>query len=175
MTEKLFVQLSAKLDNSDVASDEHRAKNINKLLVFAKFFALFYILYFSIQVPIIIKSPPLGDGAFLDQIRLLGHYLPHTELGGGFIEPSTIVIAAIIYIPLLYIANHATYASNSILNNFIEITSRHNDVTFSIIYLVECLFIAVVTVMLVYNVTIMEAIMGVIATLFFGAVMFGPK
>lgn len=102
--------------------DEERARNRAKLgfALFNVFFYFytFFIVYMALLLPPMFKTLFNKNIVYLSDARLIGHLLPNIEIGSSYVQSSFILIALVIYIPLLLIVSKVSVPIASIVDKF---------------------------------------------------------
>lgn len=112
------------LQNIDDQRAQNRAK-LNLALFNIFFYAYtFFIIYIALLMPPMLKTLFNKNTIYLSDARFIGHLLPQIEIGSNIVQSTFIGIAAIIYIPTLFIVDGLTPPISCVIDNFFPITSR---------------------------------------------------
>ena len=143
-------------------ADEERARNRAKLAfaVFNVFFYFytFFIVYMALLVPPMLKTLFNKNIVYLSDARFIGHLLPNIEIGSSYVQSSFILIALVIYIPLLLVVSKMSVPIASVVDKFkpVNIYRWRGIQGLVFAFLAACL--AILSIYLFNEVTIKDAI-----------------
>jgi hypothetical protein len=155
--------------------DDWRAANRQKLhgafLEFLFYFTTFAALYYSLGMPPLLKAFFGKQVVFLSDARIFGTYLPHIPIGKEFVQMSLLIFVAILYIPLLHLAEIISGIMRLVLDPIYKLAGRRLVVAQMWSFFVLCLPVATTSVWLFYPKTLQESFATVLGFLALFAVL----
>ena len=70
---------------------------------FVLYLATILLLYYSILLPMVIKSSMVGNGFYISHAKYIGYILPDWTVNLDYFQPKIFVLALVVYIPLLFV------------------------------------------------------------------------
>ena len=150
--------------------DETRAKNRAKfnLAMFNIFFYFytFFIVYIALLMPPMLKTIFKKNIIFLSDARFIGDLLPHIEIGTSYVQGSFVLIALIIYIPLLLIVSKLSIPIASIVDKFWTVDIYRWRRIQGLLFALFAACLAVMSIYLFNETTLKSAFIAFIAFIF---------
>ncbi|MGY6237082.1 hypothetical protein ACW910_06065 (plasmid) [Burkholderia ambifaria] len=154
---------------------DERARNREKFKIFIFnvffYFSTFYLTYAAITLPIAVKAMFAKTPVFLDQAKLIGEYLPSIEFTKDVVQASLMLVALVIYFPILWIVGGLATAIHPAVDKFwrIDIYVWRRIQLF--IFSGFCAALAVLTIWAFYELTLVQAATNFLAVMALGAVL----
>ncbi|HDR9499771.1 TPA: hypothetical protein QDC06_003020 [Burkholderia cepacia] len=152
---------------------DERARNREKFKIFTFnvlfYFSTFYLTYAAITLPITVKAMFGKTPVLLDQARLIGEYLPPIEFTKDVVQVSLMLVALVIYFPILWIVGGLATAIYPAVDKFwrVDIYVWRRIQLF--IFAVFCAALAVLTIWAFYELTLAQAATNFLAVMGLGA------
>ncbi|UVM49169.1 hypothetical protein LOY38_22800 [Pseudomonas sp. B21-015] len=141
----------------DTVDLDRRSKNLQTAeyaaYKFVFYFATFAALYLSITTPPLFKALFANSEVFLNNARFVGEYLPAIPIGKSHLQFTFFLISALLYFPLLFVAETITSLVSPLVDSFKEVTERIWTAITMLVFLVFCIPVAATSVWLFYDKT----------------------
>jgi hypothetical protein len=147
--------------------DDRRSVNRRKIqsAVFEFFFYFFSFmaLYLSIAMPPLFQAMWSKQPILLSQARLIGDYLPDVVIGKSTLQLSFLLMAMVLYLPLLKLSEVILAVIRPLLDTVVEVTRRKAVAYTMFIQYVLCIPIATGSVWCFSQKTLEQSFMTVVA------------
>lgn len=155
---------------------DHRTHNLQSVEraahKFLFYLATFGVLYLSVTMPPLFKALFAKTEILLSDARFIGDSMPATPIGKDYLQVTFFVIAAVLYWPLLLLAESITSLLYPLIDAFRPVTERIWSATTMLVFFLFCIPVAGTSVWLFYEKTYRESLVTVLMTLFI-AFVFG--
>lgn len=133
---------------------------------FLFYLATFGVLYLSVTMPPLFKALFAKTEVLLSDARFIGESLPAIPIGKKYLQVTFFVIAAVLYWPLLMLAETITSLLYPLIDAFRPVTERIWSATMMLVFFLFCIPVAATSVWLFYEKTYSESLFTVIVALF---------
>lgn len=133
---------------------------------FIFYLTTFGVLYLSVTMPPLFKALFAKTDVMLSDARFIGESLPATPIGKSYLQVTFFGIAAVLYWPLLMLAEIITSLLYPLIDAFRPVTERIWSATTMLVFLIFCIPVAATSVWLFYEKTFQDSFLTVLMALF---------
>ena len=133
---------------------------------FLFYFFTFAALYLSVTMPPLFKALFAKTQVFLSDARFIGDSLPTIPIGKSYLQAIFFLIAAVLYLPLIMIAEFFTSLLHPVIDAFRPVTERIWSATTMLLFFILCIPVAATSVWLFYEKTFQNSLTLVVMALF---------
>jgi hypothetical protein len=159
------VSFSRPLDDNE-RRFANRRKIQSTVFGFFFYFFSFMALYFSIAMPPLFQAMLSKQPILLSQARLIGDYLPDVIIGKSTLQVSFLVMAMVLYLPLLKLSEAILAVLRPLIETIIEVTPKRTAAYTLLIQYLLCIPVATASVWCFSQKTLEQSFMSVVAALF---------
>jgi len=134
---------------------------------FTFYFVTFAALYLSITMPLVFKALFSKTQVLLSDARLVGNLLPNIPIDKNYLQATFFVIAAVLYLPLIALAEFIASLLYPLIDAFHPPTERRWSASTMLIFFLFCIPVASTSVWLFYEKTFQDSLFTVLIVLFF--------
>lgn len=139
---------------------------------FLFYFVTFGVLYLSVTMPPLLKALFSKNEVLLSQARFIGESLPPVPVGKDYLQITFFLVAAVLYWPLLLLAEGVASLLYPLIDSFHPVTYRVWSAVTMLAFLLFCIPVAATSIWLFYEKSFQEAFFTVLGALFL-AFVFG--
>ncbi|XAH23875.1 hypothetical protein AAFF27_01420 [Xylophilus sp. GW821-FHT01B05] len=156
------VQVDANLDRR--VQNRKSLERVAHRFIF--YLATFGALYLSVTMPLLFKALFSKGDVLLSHARFIGDILPPIPVGKDYLQITFFIIAAVLYFPLLVIAEFGTSMLYPIIDSIHPVTSRIWSAVTMLVFFFFCIPVAATSIWLFYEKTFFDAFLTVLLAMF---------
>ena len=131
----------------------------------------FGVLYLSVTIPPLFKALFSANEVLLSQARFIGDSLPAIPVGKSYLQVTFFILAAVLFWPLLFLAEGIASLLYPIVDSFRVVTYRVWSAMTMLLFLLLCIPIAATSIWLFYEKSYQDSIYMVLGAIFLAFVL----
>jgi hypothetical protein len=160
---------SASTPGDDETPIDRRARNRQALETaayrFVFYVTTFGVLYLSVTMPPLLKTMLSKTEVLLSDARVIGELLPPVPIGKSYLQATFFLVAAVLYVPLLFLAESITPFVSPVVDAFVPVTHRIWSAITMLTFLLFCIPTAATSIWLYYDKPFQDAVLIVLVGL----------